>query len=263
MLRTLTTMKGHLAERGVAWPSDWPDPDRVHISGHSGRPGPPLMADIRPVMASLAPLQATNVMPEVIGWIRQMLPSVFMCMFGHATTDVCLPFIMGSGLYSLNKKMPAILGVHQQNGMEHLPPQNRKGRCADLLPPAPPPPPIPPPLPSAYETRGISWKGHLMVPNGFPRGAVQSYKAAATKTAALWPSASSPQPRNGVGNYHLDVRARERDDALRYMLGPSGIEGARERSRGREGEIAAKKREEDERAEREAAGKTVPTASHR
>ena len=89
----------------------------------------------------------------------------------------------------------------------------------------------------------------------------QSYKAAATKTASLWPSAGSPQPRTVVAGTHRDVRASERDDALRYLLGPTGFQSARERTRGREAEEAAVAAKEAERAEREALHKTVPTVA--
>ena len=139
---------------------------------------------------------------------------------GFATTDVCMSFVTGSTILGLRQHLPAMVGV--RTSREQTPPAKRKGRCADLLPPAPPPPPIPPPLPSAYETRGISWKGHLLLPNGFPRGATMSSRADATQSAALWP-AWGPQPRaNAQHRPDLDVTVKEQADATRYLVGGDG-----------------------------------------
>ena len=136
----------------------------------------------------------------------------------------------GSTVYGLKQHLPGMLGV--QSPHESIQPAKRKGRCSDLLPPAPPPPPIPPPLPSAYETRGISWKGHLLMPQ-FPAGARMSTTAAATKSAALWP-AWGPQPRTAAHNRNdLDVTAQERRDATTYLVGGPGWRDKRVRpSRG-------------------------------
>ena len=41
---------------------------------------------------------------------------------------------------------------------------------AEKYAPAPPPPPIPPPLPGGYESEGVSFRGHIVMPMGFQNG---------------------------------------------------------------------------------------------
>lgn len=231
MVAMLSTMKVRLAEHGTAWPQDWPDPDRYRdsfgVHPHGGRP---MVADMRPIMATLAavspsPAKAPGTSEDAnreaatYAFVQQMLPTYLLCTFGFATTDVCMSFMTGSTALGLKQHLPAMVGV--QSSQQAILPAKRKGRCADLLPPAPPPPPIPPPLPSLYETRGISWNGHLLMPNALPRGARMSSKAAAAHSATLWP-AWGPQPRTRPHRPDLDVTQQERRDATSYLVGGDG-----------------------------------------
>ena len=149
-----------------------------------------------------------------------MLPTFLLCGFGYAPANACGAFILGSTMRGLGTVGKDILGV--QTPMEKMGKARKKGRCADTLPPAPPPPPIPPPLPSAYETRGVNWKGHLLLPNQFPpRGAVLTGKSTAAKSAALWPNAWSPSSPLRPQRNDLDITADEAAAAKAYALGDS------------------------------------------
>lgn len=240
MVAMLSTMKVRLAEHGTGWPQGWPDPDAPQYrAAANARPhgGRPMVADMRPIMATLAavspsPAKAPGTSEDATreaatyAFVQQMLPTYLLCTFGFATTDVCMSFMTGTTALGLTQHLPAMVGVQSSQGS--ILPAKRKGRCADLLPPAPPPPPIPPPLPSAYETRGISWKGHLLMPN-FPRGARMSSKAAAAKSASLWP-AWGPQPRTAPHRPDLDVTQQERRDATEYLVGGEGWRDQRVRN---------------------------------
>ena len=66
--------------------------------------------------------------------------------------------------------------------------------------------------------RGISWKGHLLLPNRFPRGARLDTKSAASNTAVLWP-AFSPSSKLHPHRPDLDITAVEKSDAVEYYTG--------------------------------------------
>jgi hypothetical protein len=186
--------------------------------GHGGRPAAPAVVN---------PVEVWTGLPwtpqAVSGWLefaKMMLPTFLLCGFGYAPANACGAFILGSTMRGLGTVGKDILGV--QTPMEKMGKARKKGRCADTLPPAPPPPPIPPPLPSAYETRGVNWKGHLLLPNQFPpRGAVLTGKSTATKSAALWPNAWSPSSPLRPQRNDLDITADEAAAAKAYALGDS------------------------------------------
>ena len=73
----LSTIKQRLAEQGAAWPTDWPDPDRTPIGTvHGGsRPSAP---DMRPIMASMAPLWNDLADSKSAGlkYLQLMLPTL-------------------------------------------------------------------------------------------------------------------------------------------------------------------------------------------
>ena len=266
--------------------------------GHGGRPAAPaaaaapMMADMRPVTTSMSevlfgltgapggghggrpaapavvnPVEVWTGLPwtpqAISGWLefaKMMLPTFLLCGFGYAPANACGAFILGSTMRGLGTVGKDILGV--QTPMEKMGKARKKGRCADTLPPAPPPPPIPPPLPSAYETRGVNWKGHLLLPNQFPpRGAVLTGKSTAAKSAALWPNAWSPSSPLRPQRNDLDITADEAAAAKAYALGDSRGElatssygeegGARaEAAKAAEAEAKAKAAEAKENAQR-------------
>ena len=255
----LGAVKAKLASHGIAWPAQWPDPesrpaaaaraataggrrrrrgggaddgghaagDDVDVrgalgltgadsGGHGGRPAAPAVVN---------PVEVWTGLPwtpqAVSGWLefaKMMLPTFLLCGFGYAPANACGAFILGSTMRGLGTVGKDILGV--QTPMEKMGKARKKGRCADTLPPAPPPP-IPPPLPSAYETRGVNWKGHLLLPNQFPRAAPSSPASTATKSAALWPNAWSPSSPLRPQRNDLDITADEAAAAKAYALGDS------------------------------------------
>ena len=246
----LSTVKERMAGMGVPWPAEWPDPT---ARGHGGRPVAPATpvsdpAEWRRAMASVSRLMgqfsASNQSPAGLKYLQLMLPTFLLWSVpppshappqtsrtplpprsaaGYASPDLCIAFITGTTIRHATGDLGAeALGV--QPSSQRLARNKRKGRCSDRLPPAPPPPPIPPPLPSAYETRGISWKGHLLLPSHFavPRGARLDATSAASKTATLWPASVSPQAPGKPHRPDLGVTAVERADALEYAVGPKG-----------------------------------------
>ena len=219
----LGAVKAKLASHGIAWPAQWPDPESFRPAaaapgGHGGRPAAPAVVN---------PVEVWTGLPwtpqAISGWLefaKMMLPTFLLCTFGYAPSNACGAFILGSTMRGLGTVGKDILGV--QTPMEKMGKARKKGRCADTLPPAPPPPPIPPPLPSAYETRGVNWKGHLLLPNQFPpRGAVLTGKSTAAKSAALWPNAWSPSSPLRPQRNDLDITADEAAAAKAYALGDS------------------------------------------
>jgi len=62
-----------------------------------------------------------------------------------------------------NAFMPALAPQALLNPNEHMTGSNTGN--SDKYNPPPPPPPIPPPLPGNYQSKGVSFRGHLLVPS--------------------------------------------------------------------------------------------------